>query len=297
MLDTTIELDSLAPPMPRVAWHRMVRTGQILKALGFVAAVVMLLMGQVTRLDWLLLGVMYVLTMGAITAGMHRLFAHRSYEATTWLRTLLAVFATMAAQGSVLVWVANHREHHQFSDQTADPHSPTGGFWHAHTGWILGFYPATLARYVPDLMADRTLLWLHRRLVLVVQAGALGPAFIGLICTGTWQGALGGWIWGGWARMFLVEQSTCTVNSICHMWGSRPFATRDLSANVAPLALFTLGESWHNNHHAFPSSARHGLRWWQADPTYWAIRTWQALGLVSRVVVPDMATQAKRRTS
>jgi stearoyl-CoA desaturase (delta-9 desaturase) len=295
MLDTIQELDSLAPPMPRVAWHRMVRTGQILKFAGFVAAVTMLATGHVTRLDWLLLGVMYLLTMGAITAGMHRLFAHRSYEASAWLRTLLAVFATMAAQGSVLVWVANHRAHHQFSDQASDPHSPDGGFWHSHTGWILTFYPADLARYVPDLMADSTLMWLHRRLVLVVQAGALGPAFIGLVCTGTWQGAFGGWIWGGWARMFLVEQSTCTVNSICHIWGDRPFATRDRSTNVAPLALFTLGESWHNNHHAFPSSARHGLEWWQLDPTYWAIRSWQSLGFATRVVVPDALAQEKRR--
>jgi stearoyl-CoA desaturase (delta-9 desaturase) len=169
-----------------------------------------------------------------------------------------------------------------------------GGLWHAHTGWILAFYPEDMGRYVPDLLADPFLVWLHRHLGLVLWAGVLLPALVGGLAGG-WFGALTGYVWGGWARMFVVEQSACLVNSAGHRWGSRPFETRDQSRNLGPFALLSLGDGWHNNHHAFPGSARHGLRWYQLDPTWMLIRTCQALGLAWDVSVPDAAVVARRQ--
>jgi stearoyl-CoA desaturase (delta-9 desaturase) len=273
----------------------MVYTGQLLKLVGFLAAVALLLTRHVTWMDLALLATFGTSTMLGVTAGMHRLYAHHSYKAHPVVAGALAIAGTMSGQGSVLFWAAVHRKHHAHSDAAHDPHSPVEGtLWHAHTGWILDFYPEDLARYVPDLLKDPLLVWLHKNLGLVLWGGLLLPALVGAV-TGGWWGAFTGYVWGGWARMFLVEQAACLVNSAGHRWGSRPFQTRDQSRNMGALALLTLGDGWHNNHHAFPGSARHGLRWYQLDPTWLLIRTCQALGLAWDVNLPDAAALARRQ--
>ncbi|MDB5100723.1 MAG: acyl-CoA desaturase [Cyanobacteria bacterium RYN_339] len=287
-------MDDLTPPMDREAFRRMVYTGQLMKVSGVLAALALVATRHVSWLDLALCSALSVFTMLGVTAGMHRLYAHRSYQAHPWLAAVLAAAGTMSGQGSVLIWAAVHRKHHAHGDQAQDPHSPEhGGVWHAHTGWILKFYPEDLARYVPDLLADPVLRWQHRHMGLLLWAGLLFPALVGGIYGG-WWGALTGYVWGGWARMFLVEQSACLVNSAGHVWGSRPFDTRDRSTNLGLFALLSLGDGWHNNHHAFPGSARHGLTWFQLDPTWWVIRACQALRLVKDVNVPDPSVVARR---
>jgi stearoyl-CoA desaturase (delta-9 desaturase) len=221
-------------------------------------------------LDLALLAGFYLVTQLGITAGYHRLLAHRSFETTPLVKTLLIVAGSMAAQGSLLFWVAAHRRHHRFSDRPGDPHSPhLGGFWHAHVGWMFSHEPgADWARSVPDLLQDDHVFRLNRQYLPLALAGLAAPAVIGGVASWSWQGALGGLLWGGLVRVFCAHHTTWAVNSVCHRFGARPHATRDRSRNVPLFALITLGESWHNNHHAQPRSARHGVGAWQLDPTY-----------------------------
>lgn len=286
------------------AFRRFVRGGQLLKLASFLLGLGLLVTGRVSALDLGLCAVMYGLTMLGITAGFHRLFSHRSYEAHPVLRGLLAVLGTMAGQGTALIWAATHRKHHQFSDQPQDPHSPhaeagsiLGRFWQAHVGWILNFFPRDWERYVPDLLQDPFLVSLHRRSMLWVLAGVLLPGLAGGLISASWQGALSGMLWGGWARLFLVEQSVCLVNSAGHLWGRRPFETRDRSTNSWAIALLVLGDGWHNGHHAFPASVRHGLAWWELDVTYACIRLWKACGLARNLVLPTPEQVAAKRRS
>lgn len=288
-------------PMSPDAYRRSVYVFQALKLGSVLLGLALLAAGRVSWLDAALLAVMYALTMLGITAGFHRLFAHHSFEARPVLSYPLAILGSMAGQGGVLIWAATHRKHHQHSDQPLDPHSPHAAegsawrrFWHAHTGWILAFYPQDLERYVPDLMKDRTLLTIHRMAAVWILAGLVLPALVGGL-VGGWQAALTGMLWGGWVRMFLVEQGACLVNSAGHVWGRRPFTSRDKSTNSGLLAAITLGDGWHNGHHAFPASARHGLLWWELDLTYLLIRLWQALGLARQVVVPTAEQVAAKR--
>lgn len=302
---TPASADMLPITMTPEAFRRFVRGGQVLKLAAFVLGLGLLAAGRVTWLDIALLVVMYVLTMLGITAGFHRLFSHQSYQAHPALRAGLAVLGTMAGQGTVLIWAATHRKHHQYSDQPLDPHSPHAPegttrerFWHAHIGWILNFFPRDWERYIPDLLQEPFLVMLHRRSMLWVLAGLLLPALAGGLITLSWQGALGGFLWGGWVRVFLVEQSVLLVNSAGHLWGERPFETRDASTNSWPIALLALGEGWHNGHHAFPASARHGHNRWEFDATYVAIRLFQACGLARNLVLPGPEQlDARRRAS
>ncbi|HEY9722563.1 MAG TPA: fatty acid desaturase [Oscillatoriaceae cyanobacterium] len=294
------------PGLPRPIYRRWVIGVQLFKFLGFVGAIASLAWGWGTPLNWTLLGVGYALTMLGITAGFHRLFSHRSFQARAPLRYTLALLGTIGWQGSVLEWVAVHRQHHRFSDQPGDPHSPhthagpgrlgkLKGLWHAHNGWILDHYPSHLEEYVPDLCRDRGLVFLHRTPLVWPLLGIILPTAIGGVFGHGWQGALGGLLWGACARMFLVEQGACTVNSLGHYFGDRPHASRDRSTNFGLLALLTLGDGWHNNHHAFPASARHGMRFWQVDPTFWLIRLWALVGLASNLVLPQ--AQAARENA
>jgi stearoyl-CoA desaturase (delta-9 desaturase) len=237
-----------------------------------------------------------------ITAGFHRLFSHRSYAAHPALRAALAVIGTMAGQGTVLVWAATHRKHHQYTEKPEDPHSPYlegvpawKAFWHAHVGWILNFFPTDWERYIPDLLQDPLLVALHKRSMLVVFAGLLLPGIVGGLLTASWGGFWSGMLWGGWVRVFLVEQSVCLVNSAAHVWGRRPFETRDHSTNNWPVAILSLGEGWHNGHHAFPASVHHGLNRFELDPTYVLIRLFALVGLADRLVLPErQQIEAKR---
>ncbi len=251
-------------------------------------------------ITWLELGLflaMYVITAGGITVGYHRLFTHSSFETPKYLRALFAIAGSMAVQGPVLTWVAVHRKHHQHSDHEEDPHSPHAhgggvvgmlkGMWHAHVGWVFDPKPDGLARYVKDLIDDRTVLIVDKLFPLWVALGLALPAVIAGIVTQSWTGALLGFIWGGLVRVFMVHHVTWSINSVCHVWGSRPFKSHDQSTNNLVFGMLALGEGWHNNHHAFPTSAKHGLKWYQFDASYVFIKTLSLLGLARNVRVPS----------
>ena len=246
--------------------------------------------------DLVALAVTYLLTGLGITVGFHRLLTHRSFKTSPALRGVFAALGSAAVEGPVIEWVANHRKHHQFSDQPGDPHSPhvdhasgwrgaLGGLFHAHVGWILGGDAlANEQRYAKDLLADPVVCFVDRTFVLWVALGLAFPFGLGVALTGTVLGGLTAMLWGGAVRMLLLHHATFSINSLCHFFGSRSFATGDESRNLLWLSVPTLGEAWHNNHHAFPTSARHGLRWWQLDPSAWLIAGLERVGLVWDVV-------------
>jgi stearoyl-CoA desaturase (delta-9 desaturase) len=239
---------------------------------------------------WQRLAVIYVLAIN-VGIGMcyHRLLTHRGYQTPKWIERAMAVCATLSLEGGPIFWVATHRVHHQFSDQTGDPHTPREGGWWAHMGWIvwgnaLHAQTELLERYVPDLSRDRFLLWLSKyHWIPITASGGLlfGLGWLG----GGWKSAVGMLLWGGFLRVTLGLHATWLVNSATHLWGSRRFATRDNSRNNWWVALVTGGEGWHNNHHAHPISARHGLAWYEIDPNYWGIWLLSKIGLVRKIHV------------
>jgi stearoyl-CoA desaturase (Delta-9 desaturase) len=246
--------------------------------------------------DLVALALTYLLTGLGVTVGFHRLFTHRSFKTSAPMRALLAALGSAAVEGPVIEWVANHRKHHQFSDQPGDPHSPhvdrgsgwrgaLGGLFHAHVGWIFnGDAMADEQRYAKDLLADPVVCFIDRTFLLWVLAGFAFPFGLGFALTGTIVGGLTAMLWGGAVRLFLLHHATFSINSLCHFFGRQRFATADQSRNLLWLALPTLGEAWHNNHHAFPTSAAHGLRWWQLDPSAWLIAGMERVGLVWDVI-------------
>jgi len=277
--------------------HKMVNlAGIVLPFVGLAVAVGLLWNTMVGPVELAILGVGYVLTGIGITVGYHRLFTHRSFETYRPVRYVFAVLGQMAVEGDVITWVADHRKHHQFSDREGDPHSPHAGFadglagalqglWHAHTGWLFSHVGrADRARYAKDLVADRGLLVIARLFGVLVIVSLLIPALVGWALIGGWYGFLAGLVWGGAVRIFLLHHVTFSINSICHFWGRRRFASSDESRNVWWLSWLSFGESWHNNHHAFPSSAFHGLRRFELDPGGWVIRLLEKVGLAWRVV-------------
>jgi len=256
----------------------------------------------VTTLDLVLFAVMYWLTLGVgLSVGFHRHFTHGAFQTTKPVRWLMAVLGTMGGQGPVTYWVAVHRRHHEFGDVEGDPHSPhlhgqglrnaAAGLWHAHYGWSLRYGMPNATHYCPDLVREPWLMSINRHYRAWVVAGLAIPTAVGGLVSGTWVGALGGLLWGGMLRLFLSSHMTWSLNSICHRFGSRPYDVRDESRNNPWLAVPTLGESWHNNHHAFPSSAAHGLRWWQLDLNYLFIRLLEVLGLATKVKRPRPAAR------
>jgi stearoyl-CoA desaturase (delta-9 desaturase) len=268
----------------------------VLPFLGLVAAVV-LLWG--VGFGWVQFGVLvggYILTALGITVGYHRLFTHKAFVAHPIVKIVFGILGSMAVEGSILQWVATHRRHHQHSDRPDDPHSPNvhgegfvefiKGIYHAHIGWFFTPMPETMERYVPDLKADKVTRRVSNLFGLWVVLGLLLPAGIAFAITGSWMAALLGLLWGGLVRVFLVHHVTWSINSACHLWGTRPFDSHDHSRNNAVFGILAMGEGWHNNHHAFPTSARQGLRWWQFDAGYLIIRGMEVLGLVKAVRVP-----------
>ena len=272
---------------------------------GFVGAVVLLWGHGVGPADLAAMALMYCVAGYGVTIGFHRLLTHKSFETYRPLRILLAIFGSIGAQGAVIRWCATHRRHHQVSDREGDPHSPhhhgdspagmLRGLWHAHVGWCFEPDVKDSARSVPDLLADRAMVWVDALYFFWVFVGLLIPAALVGLWTGSWGGALSGMLWGGLARIFLMQHVTWSVNSVCHVWGSRPFRSGDHSANNLAVAILALGEGWHNNHHAFPTSARHGLTWWQFDSSYVLIRLMEKLGLAWNVRVPNEAALAAKR--
>jgi stearoyl-CoA desaturase (delta-9 desaturase) len=247
---------------------------------------------------------MYLLTMGGMTIGLHRYFAHRSFETGPRMRLLLAIFGSMSTQGPILSWVTLHRKHHAFSDRPGDPHSPhvhdskvfgvLNGLWHAHIGWMFTESSADWS-FSRDLMGDPKLFWVHRTYLYWVGLSFLLPALLAGLFTRTWSGAALGFLWGGLVRCFVVNQASWCVGSICHYFGSRRFETHDYSANNYMVAVFTFGEGLQNNHHAFPSAARHGMRWWEPDFSGTLIHLLAALGLVWKPYHPSKEAMAKLR--
>jgi stearoyl-CoA desaturase (delta-9 desaturase) len=286
------------PTAPPLSFGMRVATllAVVVPFLGLIAALALLWGWGVTPVEVGLLAGMYALTAIGITVGFHRLLSHRSFETNRVIRFVLAVLGSMAVQGPVLTWVARHRRHHQHSDTPSDPHSPhhhgrgvlglLRGFWHAHIGWAFRRDRADLHRYVKDLRRSTSLRVANALFPVWVLVGLLLPAVLGGLITGTWAGAFLGFLWGGLARVFLVHHVTWSVNSVCHLWGSRPYRGIDQSRNNFLFGVLALGEGWHNNHHAFPTSARHGLRWWQIDVSYWIIRTLHLFGLAWKVRLP-----------
>jgi stearoyl-CoA desaturase (Delta-9 desaturase) len=292
--------------------HQMTRTQRLAVLLGVVgpfiallAAIVLLWGYGVGITDLALLAAFYSLTVIGITVGYHRLLTHRAFETSRAVKVLLAIAGSMALQGPVIKWCAIHRRHHQLSDRDGDPHSPhlhgdgviglIKGMWHAHVGWIFENDPADLTRSVKDLLDDRALHVVDRLFLVWFFIGLLIPTAIGGLVTGTWWGAFTGFMWGGLVRIFLMHHVTWSINSVCHVWGTRPFDSHDHSTNNLPIAIVSFGEGWHNNHHAFPTSARHGLKWWQIDISWMFIQTLRLLGLAWDIRVPNEAAMASKR--
>jgi stearoyl-CoA desaturase (delta-9 desaturase) len=248
---------------------------------------------------------MYVLTGHGITVGFHRYFTHRAFRARRWLRVTLAVVGSMAIQGSVIQWVSDHRKHHRFSDREGDPHSPwrygrnlgalAKGFFYSHVGWLFDWEKTSEKRYAPELLADRVVRWVSNTFPLWVMVSLLVPPLVGGLWTWSWKGALTAFFWGSLVRVGLLHHVTFSINSVCHIKGRRPFKTRDRSQNVWWLALPSLGESWHNFHHAEPGSARHGVRFLEIDTSALVIRAMEKLRWVHDVRWPDAGVIARRR--
>jgi stearoyl-CoA desaturase (Delta-9 desaturase) len=233
-----------------------------------------------------LLVVMYVLTGLGVTLGYHRLITHRSFETGPVVKFVSLALGAMALQGRVINWAAWHLKHHAASDREGDPHSPRDGFFHAHVGWILNPTPAERERYCKRLLEDRVVVFVDRTNMLWVTIGLAVPYAIA-----GWSGLL----WGGLVRIALGNHATFAINSVCHTFGSRPFDTRDESRNNWLMGALGLGEGWHNNHHAFPSSAYHGLGWRQPDFTALVIRLLGRLGLARDIKVPGPGAVERRR--
>jgi stearoyl-CoA desaturase (delta-9 desaturase) len=255
-----------------------------------------------------LTAILYVLTGIGTTVGLHRLFAHRAFVARKSVRAALGVLGTMAMQGPVIRWVTNHRKHHAHADEEGDPHSPhlsghdglrgaVTGLWHAHMGWIFDGDRAERERYAPDLLADPVASFVDRTTVVWVTLSLLAPFAAGFAIYGTLEGALIGLLWGGAVRIFLIHHVTFSINSLCHFVGRRRFETGDESRNVFWLAPISMGESWHNNHHAFPTSARHGLGRRQLDLGAWLITGLERCHLAWDVVRISPGHQEAKRGS
>jgi stearoyl-CoA desaturase (Delta-9 desaturase) len=256
----------------------------VLPFLGVVAGGVLLWDSFLSPLDLAITAIMYMLTAVGITVGFHRLLTHRAFQTHAPLRYTLAVLGSMAVQGPVIDWVADHRKHHTFTDEEGDPHSPhaghgaglggmASGLWHAHTGWLFSTHgQASSKRFAPDLLEDAGMRRINKAFPLIALYSLAIPFLLGLgLSGGSLAAAMSALLWGGLVRIFLVHHITWSINSICHFFGSRRFALEDHSTNVFWLALPSLGEAWHHNHHAFPRSAFHGLRWWELDPSGWLI--------------------------
>jgi stearoyl-CoA desaturase (delta-9 desaturase) len=276
--------------------HVLVKVFVLLPLVALVAAVPFAWGWGLSWLDIGLGAFFFVVSGLGVTAGYHRHFTHGSFKARRPLRIALAIAGNLSAQGPATTWVADHRRHHAFSDRVGDPHSPwlfgTGpkalakGFWHAHMGWLFEREVTNVERFAPDLLADRDLRTVDRLFPVWVAATFLLPALAGGLITWSVWGGVTAFFWAGFVRVALLHHVTWSVNSICHMIGERPFASRDKAANFWPLAIFSFGESWHNLHHADPTCARHGVKRGQLDITARVIWIFEKLGWASQVRWP-----------
>ncbi len=261
-----------------------------LPIIGVVSAIALLWNRWVNWVDLTLFLTMYTVCAFGITLGFHRMLTHKAFQAHPWVKTFFLISGSMAMQGPALHWAATHTQHHANSDDEGDPHSPLKSLWHAHVGWILNDFKPDIQKYAGAMLKDPIIVFVHNTFWLWVFVGLAIPSLIGagaahLIGQSAWFGALTGLIWGGFVRLFFNQHVTWAVNSICHTFGSRQFETTDESRNNFLFGILAMGEGWHNNHHAFPRSARHGMSWKQPDPSAWAIWLMEKLGLIKDVVL------------
>jgi stearoyl-CoA desaturase (delta-9 desaturase) len=251
----------------------------------------------------------YVVTGLGVTVGFHRYLTHRSFETSRPMRAVLAALGSAAIEGPVISWVADHRKHHAYADEEGDPHSPhvghggglggiLRGLFHAHLGWLFVHNQrGSKERFAADLLRDPVIRFVDRSFVLWAVLGLALPFGLGMAIGGTMIAGLTGLLWGGAVRIFVVHHLTYSINSLCHVFGRRPFDTDDQSRNLAWLAPFTFGEAWHNNHHAFPTSAIQGLGRLQFDPSALVIRGLERMGLVWNVVRVSPERQRAKATA
>jgi stearoyl-CoA desaturase (delta-9 desaturase) len=274
---------------------------------GLLVAIVLLWDRAIGPLELGLMAGFYVLTALGVTLGFHRMFTHRALQSSRAFRAFIAVLGSMAVQGSVITWVADHRKHHAFTDAEGDPHSPhlsgpgfvgaIKGLWHAHVGWLFeSVGTAERERFAPDLLKDSVMRFVDKTFWLWVVLGVGIPFGIGWAVGGSIGTALTAALWGGLVRIFLLHHVTWSINSVCHFFGRKRFDVDDESRNVFWLAPLSMGEAWHHNHHAFPTSAFHGLRRWEklADPTGLVITGLEKLGIVWNVVRVSPERQAAK---
>jgi stearoyl-CoA desaturase (delta-9 desaturase) len=260
--------------------------------------------GWLSWLDITLAIGLWLLTAGGITIGYHRYFTHGSFKANRTVKIILAVFGSLAIEGSLDQWVADHRKHHKFSDEVGDPHSPWRfgtskkaigkGLLYSHVGWLFDDDNTGIDKYAPDIAADKDLNWISKHFSVFVISSLLLPAVLGGLITWSWMGALTAFFWAGLVRVAFVHHVTWSINSICHVFGNRPFTSRDLSSNVAWLAIPSLGESWHNLHHVDPTAARHGVMKGQIDISASLIKGMEKTGLATDVRWPKAERLAKK---
>jgi stearoyl-CoA desaturase (Delta-9 desaturase) len=291
------------------------RKGQVEQALLYVIVIVpFLALGAAVAVAWgwglswldvgLALGFYLVSGLG-VTVGFHRYFTHGGFKAKRWLRIALAVSGSLAIEGGVIRWVADHRRHHAFSDKEGDPHSPwrygdtvpalLKGLWFAHVGWLFDIEHTNQKRFTPDLLADPDIVRVEKWFNKLILISLVSPALIGGLATWSVSGALSAFFWASLVRVGLLHHVTWSINSICHAIGERPFASRDKSANFWPLAILSFGESWHNSHHADPSMARHGVLRGQIDISARVIAIMERVGWVWDVRWPTPERIAARR--
>jgi stearoyl-CoA desaturase (delta-9 desaturase) len=293
---STARLAAAAPAYGRLQ-YRLAWVTVMTPLVGVILAIVLAWGRGIGPVELWMLGIGYVLGVVGVEVGLHRHFSHRAFQAHPAVRAGLAILGSMAAQGPVLFWVATHRRHHSFSDRVGDPHSPHGhgeglaellkGLWHAHVGWLFQGDSTDLGLYARDLLGDRLVFRISQFYFVWLLAGLAVPAAIGGLITRTWTGCALGFVWGGLVRTFLVHHATWSVNSLCHVFGDRPFRTSDRSTNNGWLALSSLGGSWHNNHHGFQWTATNSFEWWQVDACGWVIRGLEVARLAWDVKVPD----------
>ena len=303
--DTTSEPAIPLPRVPKVIRHERLRRAQwrhfilfdVIPLMALLLVVPFWSYLQPRWFDLALLAVFYTLSAIGVTVGLHRYFTHKSFKTSKPGGAILAALAMTAGTGTVLLWVGIHRMHHEQSDRDGDPHSPNmygagwldkiRGLWHAQAGWLTEHDFPNPNHYVQDWLKEKWLVQMDRHYMFYAGAGLALPALLALLYDFSLQSLVLGFFWGGMVRMCVLKHAISSVNSVCHMVGSRPFQTYEQSTNFGPLALLTMGESWHNNHHAFQASATFSYRWWQVDPGYMTIAIAKFLGLVWDVRRPE----------
>lgn len=232
--------------------------------------------------DWTVFAILYAVTGLGITVGYHRLISHRSFDCHPWVKAGLLVAGGWALQNSALLWCADHIRHHARTDQEEDPYNASKGFWHSHCGWLFYETPYREEKYERGLRKDALVMWQHRYYFLIVASGLLLPLGLGL-AHGGWQGAVGCFLLAGVGRTFMVLNSTFTINSLCHLWGSQPHGTQDSSRDSWLVSLISFGEGYHNYHHTYARDYRNGPKWYNFDPSKWIIYGLSLVGLATNL--------------